>query len=696
MKITKKPAKKCKTLKKEAAQKKEYLQYRCNMIGFAEAMKVYNPMLQLRQDVRNELAKTPFWSILKTYMDGTLITSERKRKSDMDLIKIINCYNPATQKFKFGRHKAHGISSNDVAQIFGLNNEGIDLPNTDKSTKFGDDDRLIKKYFADVKVVKKKHLAEAYEKALEDETPEGTQDLASLICAHLVQSLLFTNSGTYITWSFLKICTNLLQINKYNWAKGQIKKKEEGEEPTTSGCTVLVLYWICLHTNLVETIEGRENMIPAITRWDTSMIHKAIKDIPVEKIKAGFEIHSAQPLGQSSRAKRHKMRAKKCKTTDAKIDNVQSENEEEQNMKNITWHDQNVNKHTEQTDEPDNISINEAQTEFDKLFADEMIKLDATVQKHIIGMDTVLSEELFDEFKKASSIAEKRYITFREMMAHAMDASNRECLILSQTINMLNSEVEKLLRKVEINKKSSSALHTEMLKMQTKTNVNNLKINIYLKQIESLEKKLQETQSKVAEMEPMSNVGEMVGEMEVERTPTAAPIIPIVEHVKNDVNEGKQSVTETKEKTRTLVRNVRARNDRKQNLDPGFEYGHPKKKQKNIKYNKFVVSDSESPLVMQSQEQTLDPVNEKENEEDNPKDESTLKIKVEAAQVQATKGELPPKACLKSNLKAKKKETMKMTKGDTKSKCPSSTWAYKLLDQEIKEKIKDYYRQCKL
>ncbi|KAM1918213.1 hypothetical protein ACFX13_037715 [Malus domestica] len=330
------------------------------------------------------------------------------------------------------------------------------------------------------------------------------------------------------------------------------------------------------------------------------------------------------------------MRAKKCKTTDAKIDNVQSENEEEQNLKNITWHDQNVNKHTEQTDEPDNISINEAQTEFDKLFVDEMIKLDATVQKHIIGMDTVLSEELFDEFKKASSIAEK-------------------------------SEVEKLLRKVEINKKSSSALHTEMLKMQTKTNVNNLKINIYLKQIESLEKKLQETQSKVAEMKPMSNVGEMVGEMEVERTPTAAPIIPIAEHVKNDVNEGKQSVTETKEKTRTLVRNVRARNDRKQTLDPGFEY-----------------------------EQTLDPVNEKEKEEDNNKDESTLKIKVEATQVQATKGELPPKACLKSNLKAKKKETMKMTKGDTKSKCPSSTWAYKLLDQEIKEKIKDYYRQCKL
>ncbi|KAB2629064.1 signal recognition particle subunit SRP68-like [Pyrus ussuriensis x Pyrus communis] len=403
------------------------------MVGFAEAMKVYNPMLQWRQYICNELAKTPFWSLLKM-----------KRKSDMNLIKIINCYNPTTQKFKFGRHKAHGISSNYVVQNFGLNNEGIDMSNTDESTKFGDDDPLIKKYFADVKV-----------KTLLDETPEGTQDIASLICAHLVESLL----------------------------------------------------------------------------WDTSMIHKAIKDIPVEKIK-------------------------------------------------------NVNKHKEHTDEPENISIN----------------------------------ELFDEFKKARSIVEKRYITFREMM-----------------IKMLNNE------------KNSNALNAEMSKMQTKTTANTLKINDHLKQIGSLKKKLQEAQSRVAEMEPsqipylsaspqglpntlkdkkestptvepMSNVVEM----EVEKTLTTGLIIPIVEHVLTDVNEGKQSVTERKEDTRTLT-------------------------------------------------------------------------KVEATQVQAakveTKGELPLKACVKSSLK---KATKNITKGETKSKCPSSTKTYKLLNQEIKEKIKEYYRQCQL
>ncbi|RXH96829.1 hypothetical protein DVH24_009671 [Malus domestica] len=73
--------------------------------------------------------------------------------------------------------------------------------------------------------------------------------------------------------------------------------------------------------------------------------------------------------------------------------------------------------------------------------------------------------------------------------------------------------------------------------------------------------------------------------------------------------------------------------DRKQNLDPGINYGHTKKKMK-IKY-KFAMSDSESPSAIIEE----------------------------------------PKK------KPKKKATKKITKGETKSKCHSSTRAYKLLDQ---------------
>ncbi|KAB2632044.1 signal recognition particle subunit SRP68-like [Pyrus ussuriensis x Pyrus communis] len=346
-------------------------------------------------------------------MDGTLIMSERKRKSDMDLIKIINCYNPKNQKFEFGCHKSQGISR-------------IDLSNINKSTKFGDDDRLIKKYFTDVKIVKKKHIAKAYEKALEKETPEDNR-----------------------------------RMRKH------------------------------------------DSRYHIFTRWDTSMIHKAIKEILVEK----NQVPSTQLEEQSSKEKRHKKIAKKCKTTDAEIAEAHSKNEG-QNMENIIGldhnvinndegNDQNVNKNTGQTDEPENIRINETQTKFDKLFGEEMIRLDAI---------------LFNEFKKARSIAEKRYITLREMMAYAMDASNRECLVLGQTNKMLNDEI-------------TNAHNAEMLKIQTKTSANTLKINDYLKHIGSLKKKLKEAQSNA--------------------------------DVQKNVNEGKQYATEGKEQTRTLVQNTK-------------------------------------------------------------------------------------------------------------------------------------------
>ncbi|KAM1137492.1 hypothetical protein FF1_035448 [Malus domestica] len=297
MRETKKPRIKTFAKKSPTKKKKDYLQYRCNMMGFADAMQLYKPTIQQRQDICDELAKTPFWSLLKVYMDDILITTDRKKKSGMDLIKIMQCYNSKEQKIKFGDNEAKGITNDDVVQIFGLNNRGVELPNTDKSTKHGKEDPFVDKYFKHAKVVKRKQLIEAYEKSLLDQSPQGAKDTTSIICAHLIQSLLFANSGTYITWSFLKICGELDEINKYNWAKGvkdyllkminkaQKKKKDRGEEPTISGCTVFVLYWICLHTNVVKTVKGRENMIPAIARWDTSMIHKAIKDVPVEQIK---------------------------------------------------------------------------------------------------------------------------------------------------------------------------------------------------------------------------------------------------------------------------------------------------------------------------------------------------------------------------------------------------------------------------
>ncbi|KAM1702378.1 hypothetical protein COP2_028194 [Malus domestica] len=134
-----------------------YVQYRCNVFGFANAMQLYRPMLQQRQDVINHLAETPFWSLIKFYMDDEIVATDRKKKSDMDLIKIIQCYDSKQQQFKFGDHEPKAITSEDVVEIFGLNNQGVELPNTDKSTK-NMKDSFVKAYFAKQKIVKKRTL----------------------------------------------------------------------------------------------------------------------------------------------------------------------------------------------------------------------------------------------------------------------------------------------------------------------------------------------------------------------------------------------------------------------------------------------------------------------------------------------------------------------------------------------------------
>ncbi|KAM1052826.1 hypothetical protein ACFX2J_000401 [Malus domestica] len=151
-----------KTFAKQSPDKKKnkrpstsYVQYRCNVFGFANSMQLYKPLLQQCRDVCNHLGKTPFLSLIKFYMDDETVATERKKKSDMDLIKIIQCYHSKQQKFKLGDHEPKGITSEDVAQIFGLNNQGVELPNTEKYTK-NMKDNFVKTYFANQKIVKKR------------------------------------------------------------------------------------------------------------------------------------------------------------------------------------------------------------------------------------------------------------------------------------------------------------------------------------------------------------------------------------------------------------------------------------------------------------------------------------------------------------------------------------------------------------
>ncbi|TQE12106.1 hypothetical protein C1H46_002309 [Malus baccata] len=54
-----------------------------------------------------------------------------------------------------------------------------------------------------------------------------------------------------------------------------------------------------------------------------------------------------------------------------------------------------------------NITVNEAQLQFDQLYREELMKFDAIYQKDIIGIDTILGVEGFEEFKRCVSMDQK-------------------------------------------------------------------------------------------------------------------------------------------------------------------------------------------------------------------------------------------------------------------------------------------------
>ncbi|KAM1097205.1 hypothetical protein ACFX19_014888 [Malus domestica] len=460
--------------KKNKRPATSYVQYRCNVFGFANAMQLYRPMLQQRQDVINHLAETPFWSLIKFYMDDEIVATDRKKKSDKDLIKIIQCYDSKQQQFKFEDHEPKAITSEDVVEIFGLNNQEVELPNTDKSTK-NMKDNFVKAYFAKQKIVKKKDIVEAYQKSVQDKTPEGAKAIASIICVHLLQSLLFTTSETYIAWSFITICGALDQISKYNWAKrvrdylfkrinkSKKKRKNEEESATTSGCTALILYWICLHTNLVETISGRENMIPSIGRWDITKIHKAIRDIRVEEIEVRTNNKSI-PCSEEPTKEHSNINQEECNA----IPYPQQNNESSKKKEKKTMGRK--RKRTEVGAEEDqSITITEAQLQFDQLYQEEFMKFDASYQKDFIGIDNTLSVEDFEKFKRCASMDQKR-------------------------------NIEKLLQERLEDKQKISSMNFEMIQLQLKNTAAFMKVNKLLDEIGSLKKKLLENQAIVPDL----------------------------------------------------------------------------------------------------------------------------------------------------------------------------------------------------
>lgn len=112
-----------------------------------------------------------------------------------------------------------------------------------------------------------RHLLNVY---VDGDAQEDIEDVARLLCLYLCHTLLFP-TGMTVKWVYLECDEDLEKLNGYNWCAAIVNEllasihKHHHQPKKVSGCVMVLLYWLCEHTNLVES--QFPNATPAFVKW---------------------------------------------------------------------------------------------------------------------------------------------------------------------------------------------------------------------------------------------------------------------------------------------------------------------------------------------------------------------------------------------------------------------------------------------
>ncbi|KAL6279223.1 hypothetical protein ACE6H2_016104 [Prunus campanulata] len=74
-----------------------YVQIKSNMLTFQTTLSNIKDRLNANKQALRHLAKTPFWNLISAYREGYL-TNTNCKKSNYDILRLINTYNPLKPK----------------------------------------------------------------------------------------------------------------------------------------------------------------------------------------------------------------------------------------------------------------------------------------------------------------------------------------------------------------------------------------------------------------------------------------------------------------------------------------------------------------------------------------------------------------------------------------------------------------------
>ncbi|KAF7151734.1 hypothetical protein RHSIM_Rhsim02G0220500 [Rhododendron simsii] len=237
--------------------------------------------LSLRADHLNLLKQTPFWLIIDSIISRTL-DADKCIKLDTVFKKLVAAYNPETDCFTIAGKNVK-LTANHVKLIFGIScgTEPFAAKlKTREQVAFAKrrniQQRLTTKAISDML----KELAQENKTSIED-----VQDVARLVCMFLIVKLFFPTSGITVSWKHVDAMEDLTKMKSYNWAAEihnelvESIKKSQHSPKDVKGCQLLLPYWLCEHTNILEQ-ELSEHQVPRLLKWNISTLEHALQAIP--------------------------------------------------------------------------------------------------------------------------------------------------------------------------------------------------------------------------------------------------------------------------------------------------------------------------------------------------------------------------------------------------------------------------------
>ncbi|GMP91290.1 hypothetical protein CsSME_00042052 [Camellia sinensis var. sinensis] len=138
---------------------------------------------------------------------------KKSRKSDDDVVAIIQCYNEKTKAFTVGK-KNLTFTTNDMTLIFGL--EGGKGAMSLRYSKKPKSAFLRRRFQKDTRLTGPV-LKNALVKAMKGKQPTDFKDVAIIVTLYLCLTLFFATSGNSIGWVFIKYVEPLESMKQYDW-----------------------------------------------------------------------------------------------------------------------------------------------------------------------------------------------------------------------------------------------------------------------------------------------------------------------------------------------------------------------------------------------------------------------------------------------------------------------------------------------